>query len=90
MPAFRPVRPDPGGLRRHRGPGHRPARRQRNDLLANHTDTPSTLFGGPGDDVLTGGSGDDVLDGGPGLDSLDGGASADRCTGGERVTACEL
>lgn len=61
-----------------------------NDLLANHTDTPSTLFGGPGDDVLTGGSGDDVLDGGPGLDSLDGGASADRCTGGERVTACEL
>jgi Ca2+-binding RTX toxin-like protein len=45
-------------------------------------DLPSTIDGGPGDDLLVGGPAEDAIDGGPGQDILAGGPSADVLSGG--------
>jgi Ca2+-binding RTX toxin-like protein len=47
------------------------------DRVRNATGTPSTVFGGTGDDVLTGGAERDTLYGQGGSDVLDGGEAAD-------------
>jgi Ca2+-binding RTX toxin-like protein len=47
------------------------------DSVTNDTSTPSTLFGGDGDDSLQGGAGNDVLRGNEGVDSVAGGAGDD-------------
>ncbi|MFM9058616.1 MAG: beta-propeller domain-containing protein, partial [Planctomycetaceae bacterium] len=42
----------------------------------------STIFGGPGNDVITGGDGADTIDGGAGDDSINGGSGNDSIRGG--------
>jgi hypothetical protein len=42
------------------------------DRIMNATSLPSSLLGGPANDLLTGGSGNDTLTGGPGADSFKG------------------
>ncbi|MBS1870330.1 MAG: calcium-binding protein [Actinobacteria bacterium] len=45
-------------------------------------DLPSTIRGGPGDDLLVGGPAEDVIDGGGGQDIIAGGGGADVLSGG--------
>jgi len=45
-------------------------------------DLPSTIRGGPGDDLIVGGPAEDAIDGGPGQDILAGGAGTDVLNGG--------
>lgn len=91
--------PDHTAVRCARGSVKRIAVRAGNgdDRVVNATDTPSTLDGRVGDDVLVGGSagdelkggpGDDVLVGGPGVDTLHGGPGHNTCVGGEVRKRC--
>jgi len=45
-------------------------------------DLPTTITGGPGDDLIVGGPGEDAIDGGPGQDIIAGGPGADVLRGG--------
>jgi Ca2+-binding RTX toxin-like protein len=45
-------------------------------------DLPSTIRGGPGDDLIVGGPAEDAIDGGPGQDIIAGGPGADVLQGG--------
>src|SRR4029077_15180874 len=45
-------------------------------------DLPTTIDGGPGDDLIVGGPSEDAIDGGPGQDVIAGGLGADELHGG--------